>query len=187
MDNDDHQKDHPWVPYAWIILFVLSTLIVLIALPHMRDAYRNSRMGDLIQRHRMQQQESVTQQTTSVLYAIPRATGSDFSFVSYSVPLLTPTRHAVVEALLAGPPQQALRDGAVTCIPRETKLRGLSVSHEIAFVDLSKEFLNPTVWEPDTYDARISQLTRTLTALQGIRDVVILVEGKPLSEFSGPR
>ena len=183
MDNDDQRRDHPWVPYAWIILFVLSTLIVLIALPHMRDAYRTSRMGDLIKQHQMQQQKSVTQQTAGIQYALPRASGDGFSFISYPITLSSPTRHAVVEALLEGPPPQALGDGLVTCIPRDTKIRGLSVSHEIAFVDLSKEFLNPTVWERDTYDARTTQVTRTLKALQGIRDVVILVEGEYLREF----
>ena len=188
MDNDDRKKDHPWVPYAWIILVVFSALIVLIALPHMREAFRESQMGALVQRYRMEQRDAEQiSQTARVFFAVPKSQGDGFSFVPYSVPTTSGSRFAVVEALLAGPPHQALQNGAITCIPSGTKLRGMSVSYEIAFVDFSQEFLAPTVWENEGIDGKIGQVRRTLTALQGIRDVVILVEGTPLEEISTSR
>lgn len=89
----------------------------------------------------------------------------------------TLSRHERVERLLEGPPVQALRDGAVTFIPSDTKLIGLSVSSQIIFIDLSKEFLGAHDWDDD-FSLRREQVRRTLMQESGIRDVVILVEGK---------
>jgi hypothetical protein len=57
------------------------------------------------------------------------------------------------------------------------------VSYRIAFVDLSKEFLNQTVWEDGSYELRREQLKDTLLQNPDVRDVVILIGGKPLDEM----
>jgi spore germination protein GerM len=90
-----------------------------------------------------------------------------------------------VENLLAGPTREALADGGVTYIPTETSLRGLTVSNQIVFVDLSNAFLEPTEEDPDM-EIRSAQVRRTLMEDQTVKDVVILVEGAPLDRLRNP-
>lgn len=116
----------------------------------------------------------------AIVFPIPKAETGAYDFASYPVTSQGKLfHHEVVEHLLSGPPEAALRDGAITFIPAGTRLIGLTVSNQIAFVDLSEAFVEPSAWDPDL-NLRVSQLKRTLMQEQSIRDVVVLVEGTPL-------
>ncbi|MFA7125164.1 MAG: GerMN domain-containing protein, partial [Sphaerochaetaceae bacterium] len=55
-----------------------------------------------------------------------------------------------------------------------------TVSQQIAYIDFTREFTYETVWGQSGKDAAIEQVRRTMRSFTGIRDIVILVEGKPL-------
>ncbi|MFA5446819.1 MAG: GerMN domain-containing protein [Sphaerochaeta sp.] len=80
--------------------------------------------------------------------------------------------HDTFEALLAPLPLEALEEGAISYIHPSTRLRGLTLSSSILFVDFSKEYL-------DSIDLRLAdlQVTQTALAISGIKGVRILIDG----------
>ena len=85
---------------------------------------------------------------------------------------------AAVEALLAGPEASGLR----RAIPEGTKLIGINKKGNLAIVDFSGEFTKTNGVAEIV--ARVS-VVNTLTEIQGIEKVKILVEGKDLIGPSG--
>ena len=184
MDNRESKQRPAWIVYAWIIILVLAALTLVISLPIMRRAFEESKMGPLIKAH-LATSEQTQDVQASVLFPVPASGLDQYTFRSFSIPVSNRSRHALLEALLAGPPYEALAAGAVTFIPSGTRLIGVTVSYEVAYVDVSRTFLDLTPWESEGHTLKVSQLTRTLTASPGIRDVIILVEGTRLSDLVG--
>jgi spore germination protein GerM len=186
MDKERTDSRHPWLLYGYLAITILSIILVVIALPNIKRAMEESQMIPLVRAYLEQSgDEANSQATTEVKFPIPETTGNGFSFGTYAMMVDNNAshNHRRVEALLKGPPVEALEEGAVTFIPKGTQLRGLTVSYRIAFVDLSKEFLNKTVWEDGSYELRRKQLKDTLLQNPDVRDVVILIGGKPLDEM----
>jgi len=180
--DDSNQKNNkqPWILYAWILLIILAAILFIVAFPHMREAFRESGMAELIQSHVEAKETENLFATANINFPIPVNSPDNIEFISVSVPVQNLTRHTVVEALLQGPPQEGLIRGAVTYIPANTTLLGITLSYEIAYVDFSREFLEPTVWESTGYKLRHIQLLKTLESNFRVRDAIILVEGAPL-------
>lgn len=82
--------------------------------------------------------------------------------------------HDIVEALIAGAPDEALADGAISLVAPETKLIGLSYGNGICYVDLSSEFLDSTTL--GTYTA--ADEVRDSLLQDDIEKVVFLIEGE---------
>jgi peptidoglycan hydrolase-like protein with peptidoglycan-binding domain len=84
-----------------------------------------------------------------------------------------------LQQLLAGPTKAEAKRGFRTYVPAGTAVRGLSVVDGLATVDLDGRF----VFGGDTRSrlARLSQLVRTLTGLEGTTRVQLLIEGKAVS------
>ena len=180
MEEPTQKRPGHLLLYGWIIILIFSFVMVLVSLPRMREAFARSGMVELVREHREAQKRSGTQQVGRVVFPIPTAREGSVTFKSYEVPIKgSLPRHERVERLLEGPPAHALREGAITTIPRGTKLIGITVSSRIVFVDLSKEFVEEHDWDRD-HSLRKEQLKRTLMQESGIRDVVILVEGARL-------
>ena len=136
-------------------------------------------MLPLIQEHVAAQEsgKSAPMTSTQIAFALPQAS---FSYNFYSVPIKGAfPYHETIEALLQGPPYAALAEGAITFIPHGTRLIGLTVSHKVAYIDFSKEFLSPTPWE-SSFTLRTEQIRKTLRQEYQVRDVRILVEGELL-------
>ena len=96
-------------------------------------------------------------------------------------PGATPTQ--AVRALLAGPTAAERRRGFRTYLAAGTKLHRLGVSGSLATVDLNRAFGRGTA---DDRAARLAQLLRTLTGLDGIQRVQVLVDGAaPLGLVEG--
>ncbi|MEA5032366.1 MAG: GerMN domain-containing protein [Sphaerochaeta sp.] len=185
MNDRPKNSNHPWLLYGWLTVVVISAILLVATLPRMRTAFEESGMAELVKQHIVSQRSGDTPETShaSIVFPIPRADGRSHRFVSYPIKIAgNLPRHEAVEKLLAGPPREALAEGAVTYIPSATSLRGLTVSNQIVFVDFSNGFLEPTEEDPDM-DIRSAQVRRTLMANQSIRDVVILVEGVPLERL----
>jgi len=99
-----------------------------------------------------------------------------------SRPAATPAD--AVRQLLAGPTPAEVRRGFRTYVPAGTRLHGLRISNGLATVDLDQPFAAGR----DAGDllARLSQVVRTLTGLQGTTRVQLLIDGaRPVGMFAG--
>ncbi|MBI5834160.1 MAG: GerMN domain-containing protein [Armatimonadetes bacterium] len=88
---------------------------------------------------------------------------------------------AAVKELLAGPQE----DGHARVIPKDTKLLGLSMKDKTATVDLSSAFTEKFQGGSNVASMAVYSLVNTVTAVDGIEQVLITVEGKPVPEFGG--
>jgi peptidoglycan hydrolase-like protein with peptidoglycan-binding domain len=97
------------------------------------------------------------------------------------VPVTRPGTTALdaVEQLVAGPTRTEYRRGFRTYIPAATRVRRLSIADGIATVDLTQPFAVGT--KPDAMLARLSELVRTLTGLQGTTKVQLLINGRAVA------
>lgn len=81
--------------------------------------------------------------------------------------------HLRIEALLSAPTEENLKDGLVTYIDKDTRLVGLSIEDDIAYIALSDDFLS----SPDTGKAK-SQIEETLRIGRPELSVAIIVDDK---------
>ena len=86
------------------------------------------------------------------------------------------TPSEAVRALLAGPTAAERKRGFRTYLATSTRLRRLDVAGSLATVDLNRAFASGT---PERRAARLAQLLRTLTGLDGITRVQVLVDSSP--------
>lgn len=77
--------------------------------------------------------------------------------------------------LVAGPTTREVRRGLSTYVPRGTRVRSITVARGLATVDLDRSFA--AGGNGDALLARLSQLVRTLTGLQGTVKVRLLING----------
>ncbi len=188
MNDRPKNSNHPWLLYGWLTIIVISAILFIVTLPRMKTAFEESGMVDLVKQHIVSQRNGNTAKSSPALivFPIPQTAGQSPRFAAYPTKIAgSLPRHETVEKLLEGPTREALADGGVTYIPYETSLRGLTVSNQIAFIDLSNAFLESTEEDPDM-EIRSAQVRRTLMEDQSIRDVVILVEGVPLDRLKNP-
>lgn len=91
--------------------------------------------------------------------------------------------HDVLEALLDGPNNYALETGAVSCIPGNTVLNGITVQGKWAFADFSSDFLDgSSVWTEDYQTLAFKQIILTLNGLDNnITELVVLIDGAEYS------
>jgi len=115
-----------------------------------------------------------------VAFAQPGASGVSVYFLRgeqlarVSRPGATPADAA--RQLLAGPTRAESKLGYRTYVPAGTRLRSVTVANGLATVDVSGGFTSGR--SADDRLARISQLVRTLTGLQGATEVQLLIDGK---------
>ncbi len=92
----------------------------------------------------------------------------------------TPCQSAV-EELLAGPQQK----GESAIFPRHVKLLSAEVKDGVAKVNFSRELKQDFVGGSTGEEMLVGSLVNTLTQLDGVKKVQILVEGKPIESLSG--
>jgi hypothetical protein len=80
-----------------------------------------------------------------------------------------------VRQLIAGPTRAERGRGFRTYVPAGTRVRSVTVANGLATVDLTQPFVGGT--NPDSLLARLSELVRTLTGVEGAKEVQLLVEG----------
>ncbi len=82
--------------------------------------------------------------------------------------------HDVLEGLLSGPGEDALKEGNVSLIAEKTKLEGFAYSTDICFVCLSSEFL-----ESPNLEIAKKQIVETIKNLNpSLNEVVIIINGQ---------
>jgi lipoprotein-anchoring transpeptidase ErfK/SrfK len=112
--------------------------------------------------------------------------GEQFHKVDRVLPAAGSAVHRATEELLAGPTKA---DRAQTTIPDGVTLRGISVDNGVATIELSSRFAsgipaNPKARSRDqqaTLDARLGQLTYTLSQIDGVDSVKVVAGGVPVS------
>jgi len=164
---------------AYLAVIAACLVLVIATLGPIERSLKASGMLDMIREQTSEHQDTASGSLKTVVFAIPQ--GSSFTYQETFVRVKgTLPYHETVEALLAGPTIEALAVGGISCIPKGTRLIGLTVSQRVAYIDLSKDFLQETVWGSEGFDAAKNQLLRTMRSFDGIRDIVILVEGARL-------
>jgi peptidoglycan hydrolase-like protein with peptidoglycan-binding domain len=81
-----------------------------------------------------------------------------------------------VRFLIAGPTRAEVARGFRTYVPAGTRVRSVTVANGVATVDLNERFASGS--DPRSLLARLAQLVRTLTGLQGAIKVQLLMDGK---------
>jgi peptidoglycan hydrolase-like protein with peptidoglycan-binding domain len=89
------------------------------------------------------------------------------------------TARDAVRALIGGPTVAERRLGFRSYVPAGTRLLDLRIGGGLATVDLTRPFA--TGRDPGQLLARLSQLVRTLTGLQGATKVQLLIDGAPIA------
>lgn len=92
---------------------------------------------------------------------------------------------AAMDALLAGPNdrEMAARPAMYTTVPEGTRLLGLSIANGVATVDLSREF--ESGGGSASVTGRLAQVVYTLTQFPTVDSVRFMLDGQPVTVFSG--
>ena len=91
----------------------------------------------------------------------------------------------LIEALIIdGSMQDSIPSGFKAVIPSGTKIRSISIADTIMKVDLTKDFLNTDIKNEERV---VEALTYTLTGLDGIKGIMIFIEGEILSQLPQTR
>ncbi|MDR1787218.1 MAG: GerMN domain-containing protein [Treponema sp.] len=88
-----------------------------------------------------------------------------------------------IRAIIAGPNAEEKRKGYITLIPPETKVLSVSIRNNIAYLNVSEDFLFNTDGAPG-YEGQIKQVVWTATEFPSVSSVQILIEGKTI-DFLG--
>ena len=111
--------------------------------------------------------------------------GEQFAPVARVVAVRSSTATSAMEALLAGPTDAERSQGIDTTLPPGTTLTSVTVANDTATVDLAHAQTTPTAFDVSVRPARASQIVYTLTAIPGIHDVVIRLNGEDRATFVG--
>lgn len=97
------------------------------------------------------------------------------------VPKNSEPARIAMEELLAGSKSQDL----ITVIPAGTKLKGLAVKDRVAYVDVSDDILKTPHRGSASETLVVASIVNTLTGIEGIDKVQILIEGKEVETLYG--
>ena len=113
--------------------------------------------------------------------------GEQFAPVTRAVAGGTAAATGAMEALLAGPSSAERSEGIDTAIPPGTTLTSVTVANGTATVDVAHAQTKPSAFDVSVRPARASQVVYTLTAISGVHDVVIRVNGEDRATFVGSK
>ncbi len=166
------KKHRPGVLFLIWLLFTLA--VAALGYPRVRTSIEESGVLEVLRNSTAGRQTQTNLRTVEVVFIQYPLTYQTFSVQQPR--LGGSVFHDTFEALLAGPSPEILKTGAVSYLHPDTKLRGVTFSSSILYVDISKEYL----LSPDLEAAR-QQIRRTGLSFSRVKDVVLLIEGKPLS------
>ncbi len=158
-----------------LLIWLLFTVVVAaVGYPRVKAAFQESGVLTLLSAERQGQAKVATSRSVRCAFILPD--GRTALYALQAKRLGGSAYHDTYEALLAGAPREALGEGAVSYIEAKTRLRGVTLSNAILFVDFDSPYLASP--QRDLADA---QVKATGLAMSGIKDVVILVEGAPIA------
>lgn len=165
--------------YGLLALILFTAILFLVTFPKIKTSIKESSIQSLIQNHLSSKELQSSALKRTIFYTVPTNGGKSFNFVSYQITLnsLSLPNHQLIEKVITTPIDEALKEGVISIFPKGTKLIGLTLSNQIAFVDFSKEFTIKNSWDEDL-SVRIALIRKNLINQTTIRDVVILIEGE---------
>lgn len=165
--------------YGLLALILFIAILLLATLPKIKASIKESSIQSLIQNHLSSKELESSSLNKIIFYPVPTNGGKSFNFVPYQIKLdsLNLPNHQLIEKVITTPIDEALKDGAISIFSKGTKLIGLTLSKQIAFVDFSKELTDKSSWDDDL-SVRIELIRKNLINQTTIRDVVILIEGE---------
>ncbi|MDX9827722.1 MAG: GerMN domain-containing protein, partial [Spirochaetia bacterium] len=104
--------------------------------------------------------------------------------VKRRIPLSDSPLTDAIEALLRGPSEGEIRSGLVSLIPRGTKLLGIVMQGNTAFIDLSEAFMY-NHYGTEGFLAQLRQIVFTATSFSSVHDVQIIIEGQKKDFLGG--
>jgi N-acetylneuraminic acid mutarotase len=90
---------------------------------------------------------------------------------------------AAIKRLLAGPTAAERKSGLTTAVPAGTRLLGISITKDVATVDLTSEYQSGG--GSLSMQMRLGQVVYTLTQFPSVRAVRFHLDGAPVDVFSG--
>jgi hypothetical protein len=170
---------------GWLLWLVFTIVLSALLFPKVLSSIRQSGVLELIEEHKLKSPTTTSGTELRTVYPyfiIPGRNEAAMAYKEYPVKQRKTGQglyHDTMEALLAGPSQEALSQGAVTYIAPETSLRGLSESNGIIYVDFSGAFVDSAdSWPKAGLEPAVQQIRRSLLALDGIRDIIIMLDGE---------
>jgi germination protein M len=120
-----------------------------------------------------------------LLEELEAESGGPFLVPVYRESMVGPSGSLVMESLLAGPtPDESSGVPSMsTAVPEGTELLGVEIEAGTATVDLSSDFDDGG--GSFSVFARIAQVTYTLTRLPDVERVTFMLDGEPVTVFSG--
>jgi hypothetical protein len=113
--------------------------------------------------------------------------GEQFFPVRRGLPAGQPRARGAMELLLAGPTAAQRAKGIKTTIPSDVTLDAVTVESGKATVELGHAQTKPTAFDVSLRPARAAQIVYTLTAIPGIKRVLIRVRGVDRAQFEGSK
>ena len=154
---------------------MFSLLVVAFGFPIVKESIKESGVLSLLQNAETDKTNS--EKRTVVVCFSTYASGYQL-FSQQQMRFGGSAYHDTFENLLSGPGHEALSQGAVSYIHPDTRLRGITLSNGILYIDVTKEFLQ----SPDLNKAK-EQLKRTSTAFSRVKDMVLLIEKEEQSRI----
>lgn len=171
MQHDNHA---PMRPLLILLIWLIFTLVVVaVGYPKVQSALADSGVLTLLLDRERGDSNPSSQRAVRTAFTLPD--GSTKLYATRTERLGGSAYHDTFEALLAGSPKEALADGATSYIEPGTKLRGVTLSNSILYVDFKGPFL-----ASENRALAQAQVKATALAMSGIKGVVILVDGKPI-------
>lgn len=170
----EHDNQRPLRPLLIFIIWLVFTLVVaLVGYPKVKAALVDSGVLSLLSERGSEQASPTSTRLVRIAFVLPDSTTKLYST---SVERLGGSLyHDTFEALLAGAPLQALSDGAVSYIDPRTRLRGVTLSNAILYVDFDDAYR-----DSENRVLADAQVKATATAMSGIKGSMILVGGNPI-------
>ena len=123
-----------------------------------------------------------TNEKTILFYHIDR--GDLIEVLVYRrIPVSNSQLTNTINALLAGPTRQELNRGIMSFIPRDTRLLGINIRENIAYINLSSDFLYNS-YGREGYTRQLNQIVWTVVNGFAL-DVQILIEGRIIDYIGG--
>ncbi len=171
MDSDNPKHMRPLlILFIWLLFTVA---VAAVGYPKVKAAFEESGVLSLLASERQGQTSGASTRQVRCAFILPNGKGA--IYVLQADRLGGSAYHDTFEALLAGAPREALADGAISYIDARTRLRGVTLSASILFVDFDSHYLAST-----RRDLADEQVRATALAMSSVKGVVILVDGSPI-------
>jgi germination protein M len=130
-------------------------------------------------------QEASTLRKTHLFFATVGVGGTiELKGVIRPIPASDSPLKDTIQTLLKGPTSQEINQGMLSMIPADSRLLGVTLRGETAFIDFSESFRFNTLGT-EGLDAQLRQIVYAATEFPTVKNVQILIEGKKVQYLGG--